>query len=86
MTFHLPANDSDQQISVTNVIQLFDAFGNQYSLNKDAVLSGDLLVDASATYHDGKPAVALEASVQSESIGQLHLMALKELADRAKGL
>ena len=32
----------------------------------------------------GKPAVALEASVQTESIGQLHLMALKELADRGR--
>ena len=32
----------------------------------------------------GKPAVALEASVHTENIGQLHLMALKELADRAR--
>jgi hypothetical protein len=32
----------------------------------------------------GKPAVALEASVQTESIGQLHLMALKELANRGR--
>ncbi|NBX52476.1 MAG: protein translocase subunit SecD [Proteobacteria bacterium] len=85
MTFHLPANDSDQQISVTNVIQLFDAFGNQYSLNKDAVLSGDLLVDASATYHDGKPAVAFRfnalgsrkfAEITQNNIGKIFAIVL----------
>lgn len=85
MTFHLPANDSDQQISVTNVIELFDAFGNQYSLNKDAVLSGDLLVDASATYHDGKPAVAFRfnalgsrkfAEITQNNIGKIFAIVL----------
>ncbi|MBM3590176.1 MAG: protein translocase subunit SecD [Alphaproteobacteria bacterium] len=85
MTFHLPAKNSDQEISVINTIELFDAFGNQYFLNKDVVLSGDLLLDASATYHEGKPAVAFRfnalgsrkfAEITQNNIGKIFAIVL----------
>jgi preprotein translocase subunit SecD len=40
-----------------DVMQIFDTEGHQYSVKKEAILSGDLLVDANTTYHEGLPAV-----------------------------
>lgn len=52
MTFHFLAENPGSE-----VMQIPDAQGRIYPINKEVVLSGDLLVDANTTYHEGQPAV-----------------------------
>jgi len=82
MTFHLASNESS---STFDSIQVFDNSGNSFLLNKEVILSGDLLVDASATYHEGKPAVAFRfnslgsrkfAQITTDNIGKIFAIVL----------
>ena len=82
MTFHLASNESS---STFDSIQAFDNAGNSFLLNKEVILSGDLLVDASATYHEGKPAVAFRfnslgsrkfAQITADNIGKIFAIVL----------
>ena len=82
MTFHLASNESS---STFDSIQVFDNTGNSFLLNKEVILSGDLLVDASATYHEGKPAVAFRfnslgsrkfAQITTDNIGKIFAIVL----------
>ena len=82
MTFHLASNESS---STFDSIQAFDNAGNSFLLNKEVILSGDLLVDASATYHEGKPAVAFRfnslgsrkfAQITTDNIGKIFAIVL----------
>jgi preprotein translocase subunit SecD len=82
MTFHLASNESS---STFDSIQVFDNSGNSLLLNKEVILSGDLLVDASATYHEGKPAVAFRfnslgsrkfAQITTDNIGRIFAIVL----------
>lgn len=82
MTFHLASNESS---STFDSIQVFDNSGNSFLLNKEVILSGDLLVDASATYHEGKPAVAFRfnslgsrkfAQITADNIGKIFAIVL----------
>jgi preprotein translocase subunit SecD len=82
MTFHLASNESS---STFDSIQVFDNSGNSLLLNKEVILSGDLLVDASATYHEGKPAVAFRfnslgsrkfAQITTDNIGKIFAIVL----------
>lgn len=54
MTFHFLAKEGVR----SNVMYLYDYEGQQYPINKEVILSGDLLVDANPTYHEGLPAVS----------------------------
>ncbi|MBU6140231.1 MAG: protein translocase subunit SecD [Proteobacteria bacterium] len=54
MTFHFLSESSTD----LDVMRIFDAEGHQYLVKKEVILSGDLLVDANATYHEGLPAVS----------------------------
>ena len=82
MTFHLASNESS---STFDSIQVFDNAGNSFLLNKEVILSGDLLVDASATYFEGKPAVAFRfnslgsrkfAQITTDNIGKIFAIVL----------
>ena len=82
MTFHLASNESS---STFDSIQVFDNTGNSFLLNKEVILSGDLLVDASATYFEGKPAVAFRfnslgsrkfAQITTDNIGKIFAIVL----------
>lgn len=82
MTFHLASNGTE---SFEEVFQAFDNRGNMFSLKKQAMLSGDLLIDASATYHEGKPAVAFRfnsagtrkfAEITQENVGKIFAIIL----------
>ncbi|MFM7557629.1 MAG: protein translocase subunit SecD [Alphaproteobacteria bacterium] len=82
MTFHLASNGGE---SFDEVFQAFDNRGNSFSLKKEVMLSGDLLIDASATYHEGKPAVAFRfntagtrkfAEITQENVGKIFAIIL----------
>jgi preprotein translocase subunit SecD len=82
MTFHLASNESS---STFDSMQVFDNTGNSFLLNKEVILSGDLLVDASATYFEGKPAVAFRfnslgsrkfAQITTDNIGKIFAIVL----------
>jgi protein-export membrane protein SecD len=75
MTFH---HVSDQTFAATNAVieqdseRLFDYQGRAFVIKKEVVLSGDMLVDASATYHEGQPAVSFRFNdVGSRKFGQI---------------
>ncbi len=54
MTFHF----TDSESKIGQNITMYDSDGISYFVNKEEViLSGDLLIDANATYHEGEPAV-----------------------------
>ena len=82
MTFHLASNESSPNF---DSMQVFDNSGNSLLLKKEVILSGDLLVDASATYHEGKPAVAFRfnslgsrkfAQITADNIGKIFAIVL----------
>lgn len=88
MTFH---HVSDETFSGTSSVtdlsleRLFDYQGRPYLIKKEVVLSGDLLIDASATYHEGQPAVAFRfndlgsrkfAEITKENIGRFFAIVL----------
>ena len=82
MTFHLASNESSSSL---DSMQVFDNSGNSFLLNKEVILSGDLLVDASATYFEGKPAVAFRfnslgsrkfAQITTDNIGKIFAIVL----------
>ncbi|NBV05841.1 MAG: protein translocase subunit SecD [Proteobacteria bacterium] len=88
MTFH---NVSDKTFSASDegfdsdLERLFDYQGRAYLIKKEVVLSGDLLIDASATYHEGQPAVAFRfndvgsrkfAEITKENIGKFFAIVL----------
>lgn len=83
LTFHFLANDQNNLNP-----QNFTAFDhNRYPLvlKKEVVLSGDMLVDANATYHEGQPAVFFRfngigakkfAQVTRDNIGKIFAIVL----------
>ena len=82
MTFHLASDSSSLSF---DDMQVFDSLGNSYSLKKEVVLSGDLLIDASATYHEGKPAVSFRfnslgsrkfAKITQDNLGKIFAIVL----------
>lgn len=80
MTFHF-LGDSNS----LDVMQITDYEGRSYPVRKEVILSGDLLVDASPTYHEGQPAVAFRfnalgtrkfAEITKENIGKIFAIVL----------
>ena len=83
LTFHFLANDNNN-FSSQNFVA-FDQSGRGILLNKDVVLSGDLLIDANATYHEGSPAVFFRfnavgarkfAQITKDNIGRIFAIVL----------
>lgn len=88
MTFHLV----DGGIQNDNVIELsndkskiYDKNGRSYVIYNEIILSGDMLVDANATYYEGDPAVSFKfnsigskkfAKITRENIGSLFAIIL----------
>ncbi len=59
MTFHFVADETFTGTAMPlDSERLLDSEGRPYFIKKEVVLSGDLLVDANPTYHEGQPAVA----------------------------
>lgn len=62
MTFHFVSDEtftsSDNTIVNPNLEKVYDNQGRAYLIEKEIVLSGELLIDAAPTYHEGEPAVA----------------------------
>ena len=76
MTFHFLAEDH----AGSDIMRLFDYENRQYPVKKEVILSGDLLTDASPTYHEGMPAVNFRfnalgsrkfAQITKENVGKV---------------
>lgn len=89
MTFHFVSEQTFSQSPNNSVDpsleRLFDYQGRSYLINKEVVLSGDLLIDASPTYHEGEPAVAFRfndlgskkfAQITKDNIGKFFAIVL----------
>lgn len=87
MTFHFVDDKtfSDGMVTDPNVERVFDREGRPYLINKEIILSGDLLIDANTTYHEGLPAVAFRfndlgskkfADITKDNIGKIFAIVL----------
>lgn len=89
MTFHFVDDASFSGSALTNsdpnLEKLSDYSGRTYLIKKEVVLSGDLLVDANPTYHEGQPAVAFRfnavgtkkfAEITKDNIGKIFAIVL----------
>lgn len=88
MTFHFvddSAYGADSSYSANTTERLFDSNGRTYLIKKEIILSGDLLVDANPTYHEGEPAVGFRfnalgskkfAQITQENIGKIFAIIL----------
>ena len=82
LTFHFLGENYS---SATDIMRLYDDEGYSYQIKRDVILSGDLLVDAGATYHEGKPAVSFRfnalgtrkfSQITKENIGKVFAIVL----------
>jgi len=80
MTFHFLSDEAG-----ADVMQIPDSQGRIYPIKKEVILSGDLLVDANTTYHEGQPAVGFRfnalgtrkfAEITKENIGRIFAIVL----------
>jgi len=86
MTFHFLAEQSLRDgIAGSDVETVYDYQSRPYLIKREVILSGDLLVDASPTYHEGNPAVAFRfnnvgarkfAQITKENIGKIFAIVL----------
>ncbi|MDA7705552.1 protein translocase subunit SecD [Rickettsiales bacterium] len=88
MTFHLVEGGMqiDENIKISNNIsKLYDDEGRAYLIYDEVILSGDMLINANATYYEGEPAVTFEfnnagtkkfAKITRENIGRLFAIVL----------
>lgn len=76
MTFHFLSESASE----LDVAYAYDSQGHQYPIKREVVLSGDLLVDANTTYHEGMPAVSFRfnalgarkfAEITKENVGKI---------------
>jgi protein-export membrane protein SecD len=88
MTFHFVDNATYSTSAIFNAAEserLFDYEGRAYLIKKEVILSGDLLVDANTTYHEGQPAVGFRfnalgsrkfAEITQNNIGEIFAIVL----------
>ncbi len=91
LTFHFVINNPQQKdasqyyLDDEEVVQ--DAAGNSFVIKKEAILTGDLLIDANATYYEGKPAVSFKfnqvgarkfSEITSNNIGKIFAIVLDD--------
>lgn len=83
MTFHLASTSNSNLVGET--FTAYDNSGNIFNLDIQVLLSGDLLVDANATYHEGRPAVSFRfnsqgsrkfAQITQDNIGKIFAIVL----------
>ncbi|MCE3255359.1 MAG: secD [Rickettsiaceae bacterium] len=90
LTFHLvndislDGNFSNHGLNY-NSIRIQDGEGRNYLIEKDPMLTGDLLIDANATYYEGQPAVAFKfnhvgatkfATITTHNVGRIFAIVL----------
>jgi preprotein translocase subunit SecD len=91
MTFHFVENGAlNQGDELRNMVnsgfeKIYDDKGRPYLINKEVVLSGDLLIDANPTYYQGIPAVTFRfndvgarkfAEITKNNIGKIFAIVL----------
>jgi len=87
MTFHFVNIDiRSGMIPPVGVVRMKEMNGDyEYYINKQVILSGDLLTDANVTYHQGEPAVSFQfnslgarkfAKITRDSVGKLFAVVL----------
>lgn len=84
MTFHFVDTDSTT-IDDRETVKMLDKNGQVYPINREVILSGDLLVDANTTYYQGEPAVSFRfnnvgtrkfAEITKNNIGRIFAIVL----------
>lgn len=90
MTFHFVKNFSDSgeyMVEQPGTELMYDSDGKSYLIEKEIILSGDLLTDANATFHEGQPAVGFNfnnlgskkfAKITRDNIGELFAIVLDD--------
>lgn len=87
MTFHFLDDGSSaaQSFVSADVEMIPDYQGRIYPIKKEVILSGDLLIDANPSYHEGEPAVAFRfndlgsrkfAQITKDNIGRIFAIVL----------
>jgi preprotein translocase subunit SecD len=88
MTFHFVDDKTFSNaggVAGSNLEQVSDKEGRVYLINKEVILSGDLLIDANPTYFEGLPAVAFRfndlgakkfAQITKDNIGRIFAIVL----------
>ncbi len=82
MTFHFVDQDASAN---RDIIKMRDRDGRSYLIRKNVILSGDLLIDANATYYQGEPAVSFRfntigtrkfAQITKDNMGRIFAIVL----------
>jgi protein-export membrane protein SecD len=85
MTFHFVADDFEDKGFNSEITQIPDDSNRYYPIYNKVILSGDLLVDANATFHEGQPAVSFKfnqtgskkfAEITTNNVGKLFAIIL----------
>ena len=88
MTFHFVDDKtfaSNSMVADSDSEVLHDDEGRSYLIKKEVILSGDLLVDANPTYHEGQPAVSFRfddigskkfAQITKDNVGRIFAIIL----------
>lgn len=91
LTFHFVVDQAVADSGVINktfdydVAKLSDSQGRSYLIKTPVILSGDMLIDANATYYEGQPAVAFRfnsvgtrkfAEITAENVGRVFAIVL----------
>ncbi len=91
MTFHFVSDETftNANLSSTNpnLEKVYDNQGRSYLIEREVILSGDLLIDAAPTYHEGNPAVSFRfndigarkfADITKNNIGKFFAIVLDD--------
>lgn len=89
MSFHFVDDSSfeNQNLVNVNLKQAYDSKGRLYLIDKEVILSGDLLIDANPTYFEGEPAVSFRfnslgarkfAQITKDNIGRIFAIVLDD--------
>lgn len=89
MTFHFAfdGNGENGDSYAAESMPAYDSYGNKFLINREIVLSGDMLTDANATYHEGNPVVVFKfnsagaqkfAKITKENIGKILTIVLDD--------
>lgn len=85
MTFQFVKNPSSFSNSIIDYDVILDDDDNRFLVEREVILSGDLLVDANTTYYEGEPAVSFRfndlgskkfAKITKENIGRIFAIIL----------
>ena len=85
MSFQFVKTPSSFSDSIVDYDVIFDDSGNRFLVEREVILSGDLLIDANTTYYEGEPAVSFRfndlgskkfAQITKDNVGRIFAIVL----------